>query len=135
MSLGRRHRRRLVVARRHVPTQPSGSPDWQCELKNRALGVRLDEPQSAFVVFDHRRIDSEPQSHTAGLCRKERIEDALSMLERNPGSGVLHRQQYGRVTVEARREPQTPCLRSYGAHSVDSVLDEIQKYLPELRAI
>jgi hypothetical protein len=26
MSLGRRHRRRLVVARRHVPTQPSGSP-------------------------------------------------------------------------------------------------------------
>ena len=113
----------------------AATPDWQCELKNRALGVRLDEPQSAFVVFDHRRTDSEPQSHTAGLCRKERIEDALSMLERNPGSGVLHRQQYGRVTVEARREPQTPCFRSYRAHSVDSVLDEIQKYLLELRAI
>jgi hypothetical protein len=110
-------------------------PDRYCELKNRPLGVRLDEPQFASVVFDHRRTDREPQSHTAGLCRKERVEDVLSILGSNSGSGVLHRQPHGRVTVETRCEPQTSFFRSHGAHCVDRVLEEVQQYLLELCAI
>src|SRR6476661_8314516 len=63
--------------------------DWYCALKNRAVGVRLDEPQFASVVFDHGKTDSEPHSHAAGFCRKERIEHAFSILDRNSGSGVF----------------------------------------------
>ncbi len=106
---------------------------WYCELKNRAVRVRFDEPQFASVPFDHSRTDSEPQSHPARFRREERIEYALSILDRNSGSGVLDRQQYGRVTVETRCDPQTSCFRGPGAHCVDRVFDEIQKYLLELR--
>src|SRR6202021_2026930 len=60
--------------------------DRYCELKNRAVGVRLDEPQFASVVLDYSRTDSEPHSHTAGFRRKERIEHALSILDRNSAS-------------------------------------------------
>src|SRR5258705_7541901 len=109
--------------------------DWYCELKNRAVGVRLDEPQFASVVFDHGKTDSEPHSHTAGFRRKERIEHALPILDRNSGSGVLDREQYGRVTVKTRREPHAACVRSHRAHRVDSVFKEVQEYLLELRAI
>jgi hypothetical protein len=111
------------------------SADWHCELKNGAVGVRLDEPQFAPVVFDHSKADSEPQSHSAEFCRKERIEYAFSILDRNSGTGVLDRQQYGRVTIEARREPQMSSFRGYGAHCVDSVFDKVQEYLLKLHAI
>ena len=124
----------LLRANMHL-TSRVPLPDWHCELKNRTLGVRVDESQFSPVVFDHGKTNSEPQSHTARLCGKERIEDASSIVGGNSGSGVLHRQPYGRVTVETRREPQTSRFRSYGAHSFDSVLDKIQEYLLELRAI
>ena len=109
--------------------------DRYCELKNRAVGVRLDEPQFASVVLDYSKTDSEPHSHTAGFRRKERIEHALSILDRNSASGVLDREQYGRVTVKARCEPHVSCVRGHGAHRVDGVFDEVQEHLLELRAI
>lgn len=37
---------------------PSG--DWYCDLENGAIRVRLDQPQFAPVVLDHRTTDSEP---------------------------------------------------------------------------
>ena len=105
----------------HAPTRPTvpatGIASSKIEPSESDLTSRNLPPWFA----TNRKTDSEPQSHTAGLCRKERIEDALSILDRNSGSGVLDRQQYGRVTVETRCEPQTPCFRGHGAHCVDSV--------------
>ena len=109
--------------------------DRYCELKNRAVGVRLDERQFASVVLDYSKTDSEPHSHTAGFRRKERIEHALSIIDRNSASGVLDREQYGRVTVKARCEPHVSCVRSHRAHRVDGVFNEVQEHLLELRAI
>jgi hypothetical protein len=106
-----------------------------CELKNRAVGVRLDESQFASVVFDHGKTDRESHSHTPGFRRKERIEYTLSILDRNSGPGVLDREHYRRVTVEPRCETQTSCFRCYGAHCIDSVFDEVQEHLLELRVI
>ena len=105
------------------------------DLKNGAIGARLDEPQCASVVCDQPKTDSESQPHTARFCRKERMEYALSILDRNAGSGVLDRQQYACATIETRCEPQASCPRGHGAHCVDSVLDKVQKYLLELRGI
>jgi hypothetical protein len=92
------------------------SADWHREFKNRAVGVRLDEPQFASVIFDHSKTDSEPQSCATRFCGKERIEYAPSIPDRNSGSGVLNRQQYGRMTVETRCEAQKSGSRAHGAH-------------------
>src|SRR5436305_1356638 len=88
------------------------------ELENGATRVRLNKPQFASVAFGHSNTNSEPQSRAARFRRKERIKYALSILDRNSGSGVLNRQQYGRAAVEARREPQTSCFRDHRAHRV-----------------
>ena len=109
--------------------------DWYCDLKNGTSGVRLDEPQFASVFCNQGRRDGEPQSHTPRLCRKEWIEYALSILDWYSGSGVFDRQQYGRVTVETRYEPQTSCFGGHGVHCVDSVFDEVQEHLLDLRTI
>src|ERR1700751_4815518 len=88
--------------------------DWYCDLKNRAAGLCLAEPQFASVVCDHGKADSEPQSCAARFCGKKRIEYALAVLDRNSGSRVLDRQQYGRVTVETRCEAQASCFWGHG---------------------
>ena len=109
--------------------------DRYCKFKNRADGIRLDEPQFASVIFYHVKTDRESQSCATGFCGKERIEYALPIPGRNSGPGVLDRDQYGRMTVETRREAQKSGSRGHGAHCLDSVLDEVQEDLLELRAI
>ena len=85
------------------------------------------------MIFDHGRTDREAQPCATGFCGEERIEYALSILERNSGPGVLDRQQHGGMPVETRCEAQKS--GSLAAHCLDSVLDEIQEHLLEFRAI
>src|SRR6516165_6641167 len=58
------------------------------------MGPSGGHRQRSFMTFYDRPADRQPHAHTLGLCRKERVEDAVQVLRIDPCSGVFHGNQH-----------------------------------------
>ena len=62
-------------------------------VKDRSVGLTKGYRQAPAMIFYDRPADRQPHTHTVGLCRKERVEDAVNVYRIDSRSGVFHRDQ------------------------------------------
>jgi hypothetical protein len=48
-------------------------------VKDRSVGLTKGYRQAPAMIFYDRPADRQPHTHTVGLCRKERVEDAVNV--------------------------------------------------------
>src|SRR6516164_6993335 len=87
------------------------------------MGPSGGHRQRSFMTFYDRPADRQPHAHTLGLCRKERVEDAVQVLRIDPCSGVFHGAQYTIEFVWFTLYSQNPRTIFYCTHCVNGIED------------
>ena len=63
-------------------------------VENRPGEFAARSPQASAIAFDDRTAYGQAHAHAIGLCRKERVKNAIEVLRIDPRSRVPHRYQY-----------------------------------------
>src|SRR5262249_38829072 len=76
--------------------------------KDRSIGLTKGHRQAPVMIFNDRSADRQPNAHTVGFCRKERLEDAVDVPRIDTNSGVFHRDQQIVLFIYLILTAQTP---------------------------
>src|SRR5262249_6538053 len=83
--------------------------------------------------LDDRTTDGEPHAHAVLLCRKERLEEALGIIETRAIVANLDTDRV--IALPAGPYPQRPRVVDYGIHGLDPVADQVHEDLLRLDAV
>jgi hypothetical protein len=87
--------RAAAAARHRVALVPQPLSAGQGHFEDRAMRIRLSEPQPAAVILDDGPADGKAQSGPGRFRGKEGIEDLVPVGSGDSLAGVLDRQQNG----------------------------------------
>src|SRR5476651_1468673 len=105
-------------------------------MKDRPIGIVCRCPKTPTMRLDDRTTNSKSYPRTGGFCRKERLEDTVSVLTFNSCPKIFNGDQNaGRPLDAIGRYPQPACTIADRAHCFDRVHNQIQKNLLQLAPI
>jgi hypothetical protein len=83
-GINRRH-----ALHRMISVGAASVADWQCNMKDRPVWMVGRYLKAPTVRLDDRPTNSKSNTHSAGLCRKEGLENTVSVFPIYSGSRIL----------------------------------------------
>src|SRR3954452_1763234 len=107
----------------------------QRDFEPRATRTRFHQFQFSRVPFDDCPANGQSQTHSAGLCGKERIKDAFLICCGNSRTGILHGKPHRRGGVSLDCQVQRSCTIVLFTESIDGIAKQIEHDLLDLHPI
>jgi hypothetical protein len=100
-----------------------------------ALAAHLvGSPQAAAVRFNNGAADPQPHARAVSLGGKERIEELVLLLRRQPRARIADRDQHLTILAALRPDGQHACSVCI-LHRFDAVHHQVHQHLLQLHAI